>query len=178
MTNRGVLLYLLMKELGADARLETFRDRLLLQKGVYLLQALGIPTDFSYNWYIRGPYSPGLTQAAFEEVVKPINQADKTCESYSLTDDAQKKVEEFKSIACEYDEADLTKEKWLELLASMHFYRHKMYFPPSERSERARAQWLYEKLPAENHSGLQNAIVVSRASVMSHFMIYLPKTTC
>ena len=147
MTSRGILLQLLMKRLDVDSRLATFRDRLLLQKGVYLLQECGMPTDFSYNWYLRGPYSPGLTEAAFEQVVKPLLQGDNTAEGYSLSDAAEGRLKTLARMRAVEEDAGLPAERWLELLASMHFYRHKMYFRPEDRAKRIDPAWLYERLP-------------------------------
>ena len=47
--------------LGVAGELErSFRARLKAQKAVYLLQALGFPTDYGFNIYLRGPYSREL----------------------------------------------------------------------------------------------------------------------
>ena len=40
---------------------ESFDDRLICQKKIYLLQSLGTNLGYTYNWYVRGPYSPALT---------------------------------------------------------------------------------------------------------------------
>ena len=46
-------------------RLDHFDDRLRVQKLAYLIQEIGGRDDFVYYWYVRGPYSPALTQALF-----------------------------------------------------------------------------------------------------------------
>jgi uncharacterized protein YwgA len=51
---------------GISPRLETFTERKLLQKLVYLIQESGVDLKFCYNWYLHGPYSPGLTRILFE----------------------------------------------------------------------------------------------------------------
>jgi len=147
MTNRGVLLRLLMERLGIDPQLGTFADRLRLQKDVYLLQELGLQTGFSYNWYIRGPYSPGLTAAAFEEVAKPDAQGNTTHEGFRLSDGAIGKLNALAKLTGARESTGLAEERWLELLASMHFYRHRMYFPPNEKRRRDNPAWLYRQLP-------------------------------
>lgn len=45
--------------------LEKFGDRLLLQKRIFLLQMSGVDLGYRFSWYLRGPYSPTLTQDAF-----------------------------------------------------------------------------------------------------------------
>lgn len=41
-------------------------DRALLQTKVFLAQELGVPLGFGFSWHITGPYSPDLTEAAYE----------------------------------------------------------------------------------------------------------------
>jgi len=147
MTYLGILLRLLMDRLGVEPELRTFRDRLLLQKGVYLLQECGMSTGFSYNWYLRGPYSPGLTEAAFEQAVKPALQGDNTADGYSLSDAAEERLNKLARMKAAGEGAGLAPERWLELLASMHFYRYRMYFRPEESARRDDPAWLYERFP-------------------------------
>ncbi len=40
----------------------SFVQRLRVQKSLYLLQAFGLYFGYSFSWYLRGPYSPGLTR--------------------------------------------------------------------------------------------------------------------
>ena len=42
------------------------KDRALLQTKVFLAQELGVPLGFGFSWHITGPYSPDLTEAAYE----------------------------------------------------------------------------------------------------------------
>jgi len=41
---------------------DDFQDKLVIQKIVYLLQMKGIKFNYSFNLYVRGPYSPDLTK--------------------------------------------------------------------------------------------------------------------
>jgi len=134
-----------MDELGVAPELAAFSDRLRFQKGIYLLQRLGLRTEFSYNWYLRGPYSPSLTEAAFEEVVKPIAQGDRTHQGYSLSAKTKRRVSLLKAMMGKCTTLEMSEEKWLELLASMAFYKHEMYFPP--KSRRDDPDWLYDQFP-------------------------------
>ncbi len=147
MTNRGVLLKLLMDEFGIDSGLKSFRSRLILQKSVYLLRALGMPTTFTYSWYLRGPYSPSLTKVAFDESIAPRQAGDETHKGYSLSDNARRRLLVLEQMVDGRRAVGLEKDDWLELLASMHFYRYEMYFPRDEQSKRRKAGWLYDQLP-------------------------------
>jgi len=44
----------------------SFDNRLKYQKLIYLVQNSGLSLGYGYNWYVRGPYSPSLTQDLFE----------------------------------------------------------------------------------------------------------------
>ena len=47
--------------------METFNDRLIFQKTVYLIQEFGIYLGYkNFSWYLRGPYSSELTKIGFE----------------------------------------------------------------------------------------------------------------
>lgn len=50
------------KELGFAFHIAEFDDRLIAQKLVCLLELKGIDLGYSCSLYVRGPYSPNLTQ--------------------------------------------------------------------------------------------------------------------
>jgi uncharacterized protein YwgA len=54
------------KELGFEFNISRFDDRLIAQKLVCLLDLKGIDLGYSCSLYVRGPYSPDLTQDLFE----------------------------------------------------------------------------------------------------------------
>jgi len=54
-----------LRNLGLDGGLDSFSDRIRVQKLVYLLKQFGADFKFGYAWYIRGPYSPSLTRTLF-----------------------------------------------------------------------------------------------------------------
>jgi len=56
--------------LGREMRTETFEDRLRIQKEVYMMRLhpdLAPLLPFEYDMFIRGPYSPELADAYYEE---------------------------------------------------------------------------------------------------------------
>jgi hypothetical protein len=48
-----------------DVSLRTFGDRMKLQKLTYLAREVGYDCGLSFDWYVRGPYSPSLTRVLF-----------------------------------------------------------------------------------------------------------------
>lgn len=68
-----------LKELGySSLSSENFQDKIVIQKIVYLLQLKGVGTDYQFDLYIRGPYSPELTKDIYEhnEDLKHIDSQD------------------------------------------------------------------------------------------------------
>lgn len=45
--------------------LNSFSDKVIAQKVIYLLQLKGVKLDFNYNLYLRGPYSPELAKEMY-----------------------------------------------------------------------------------------------------------------
>jgi len=91
---------------------EGFQNRLKLQKTVYLLQAFGIYLGYEYNWYLYGPYSPGLARDAYEVsprlgLLEPVRFAD---------DETEMRFQVFTEFLGEYKDDP----QWLELVASLH----------------------------------------------------------
>lgn len=54
----------ILRNLG-PVSIDSFDGRLRLQKLAFLIQELGTGGPFAYYWYIRGPYSPSLTQMLY-----------------------------------------------------------------------------------------------------------------
>lgn len=55
----------LIKRIYPSFSMDSFDNRLKLQKIVFLMRSAGIDIGYSYSLYLRGPYSPGLTRDAF-----------------------------------------------------------------------------------------------------------------
>ncbi len=51
-----------MNELGRKIKVNSFEDKLVLQKTICLLELMGVRIGYSFSLYIRGPYSPDLTE--------------------------------------------------------------------------------------------------------------------
>ncbi|KKG11627.1 hypothetical protein EO98_04650 [Methanosarcina sp. 2.H.T.1A.6] len=92
-----------------------FNTRLKFQKIVYLLQSSGLSLGYAFNWYVRGPYSPDLTQSLYS-----IND--------SLFENSKGIVfKDHEAIAHELNKfreklgPNVDNVKYLEVLASMHY---------------------------------------------------------
>ena len=53
------------KELG-HLKLDTFKDRLIFQKSIYMLGMFGLDPGAAYGWYKHGPYCNDVTRAGYE----------------------------------------------------------------------------------------------------------------
>jgi uncharacterized protein YwgA len=52
--------------LGREPNLDSFTDKLILQKTGYIAQIMGIGWNYDYGWYVRGVYSSKLTVDLYE----------------------------------------------------------------------------------------------------------------
>jgi len=98
-----------------DAGPESFDQRLVLQKVVYLLQTLGVEIGYPFRWYIRGPYSPNLTADAYGMSTSRIPQPTVAADWSKVEQSTINKLRQ--AIKPNRSESGL----WLEALASMHF---------------------------------------------------------
>lgn len=55
-----------MKEVGKKPKVDSFEDKLVIQKTVYLLKLMGFSIEYPFSLYVRGTYSPQLTQELYE----------------------------------------------------------------------------------------------------------------
>ncbi|MCB9654401.1 MAG: hypothetical protein H6729_09770 [Deltaproteobacteria bacterium] len=117
MNRRQISALLILKELGIGYKMESFADRLSVQKSLYLAQAAGVDLGHYYNWYLRGPYSPTVTQDIFDAI-----------ENYDVATQIkeweldQKTREGLSKLSTSFQPKEETAQPdWLELLASVHF---------------------------------------------------------
>lgn len=96
---------------------EGFDNRLIAQKKVYLLQGLGSDLGYSYNWYVRGPYSASLGKYLCNNL-DALSAVDYTDEK--LRKPVAENVSKINALAIKKDEG-LTETAWYELLATMLF---------------------------------------------------------
>lgn len=94
---------------------DTFDDRLVSQKKIYLLQELGLDIGYAYNWYIRGPYSSDLTSYIFNNL-DMLKEQDLS--KYQISNFAQQTLDIVNSLENQKP-ASLSVPSWYELLASV-----------------------------------------------------------
>lgn len=118
MERRQIGLRLLLDQLGLQARVDTFEDRLILQKTVHLAQAAGVNLGYYFRWYLRGPYCPSVADDGYC-IVSELNQGTDDSDGWSLDAASVKKAAGIRDIFQCGDRPALAKK--LELLASVHF---------------------------------------------------------
>ncbi len=147
MTKGRILLKLIMDEIGlGKLELDTFSKRLNLQKRIYLLQLTGLDLRYRYNWYLRGPYCPSLTQDAFL-LRDEVDSSEDDYEKYELTDTAKKKIEKAKAAWKAPSGLRVQSGMWVELLASLHYLKHIVYWPGNDVTRDKIFQKLIETKP-------------------------------
>ncbi len=113
--DRTTRLFASLHVLGLNPKMETFTERKQVQKLAYLLdKVFGMNFNFSYNWYLHGPYSPEVTEKVFgvlegREMMHPDLDV--------LQEPDLKKIEQLKSFLGN----DINSSDKLELLVSVHF---------------------------------------------------------
>lgn len=121
-----ICLKLLLDKLGISADISTFPDRKRVQKAVFIAKMFGEDLGYSYGWYVYGPYSPELTQDYFE-LSENLYDGETDYEQYSLVEDVATKLDNIKSIYCPPSGVNLPQEDWLELIASILYWKDKAY---------------------------------------------------
>ena len=94
---------------------ESFDDRLICQKKIYLLQSLGTNLGYTYNWYVRGPYSPTLTTYLYANLDVLVSN---DFSDYKLAEMAERNIQSVNSLE-KKKRSDFTTASWYELLASL-----------------------------------------------------------
>ena len=122
-------LKLILDKAGIDnLDLNTFSQRLNVQKRIYLVQLLGNDLGYRFSWYLRGPYCSDLTAEAFT-LRDEIAAGDRDFEGYSLSAEATNQIEKAKRLWALPEGVALSSDQWLELLASIHYLKHIAYWP-------------------------------------------------
>ena len=94
---------------------DSFDERLICQKKIYLLHSLGTDLGYTYNWYVRGPYSPALTTYIYAnlDVLASSDFSD-----YKLAEIAERNIQCVNNLETG-KRSDFTTASWYELLASL-----------------------------------------------------------
>lgn len=111
------VLNLFLSELGEEFKIDSLDDRLRLQKAVYIGQLFDVDLGYRYSWYVKGPYSPQLTQDYFK--LKEEQEAGAV--EGNLRPEIKARLAEVKSFLVKPANVALGTAQWYELLASLHY---------------------------------------------------------
>ena len=118
MDSQQLAVKLIFDRADLEFKMDTFDDRLIVQKSIYLVQSLGINLGYHFSWYLKGPYSTSLASDGFsiqDELSRGLDESKK----WKLDDSLASKVDKIKNWFSARDNKVLAKQ--LELLASVHF---------------------------------------------------------
>jgi len=118
MDRQQIALKLTIEGLGLPFEIGTFEDRLILQKAVYLAQAIGVHLGYYYQRYLHGPYCPSLTRDEYTIALELGKDLDES-KGWVLDEVSQKLLDRLKGLIGEAKEEGRSRK--LELLASVHF---------------------------------------------------------
>lgn len=119
MENKEIALKLVLGAIGEDPSISSVADRLRLQKAVYLTQEMGIPLGYNYSWYVKGPYSPPLTQDYYN-LNAAIAAGDDDIHGLSLHVDIVARAEAVNE-CLKVPSLEVDKPNWYEALCSLHY---------------------------------------------------------
>jgi hypothetical protein len=118
MDRQQIGLKLTLDALGLDLDLSDFDRRMILQKTIYLVQAAKVDLGYTFRWYLRGPYAPGLTRDAFALKTELTQNADEL-KDWKFDPTSLERLSQLREVL-ESIPAE-TRARRLELLASVHF---------------------------------------------------------
>ena len=113
-----VLGFILCKFPEFKFSMDTFDDRLRLQKFIYLLQAHDIYLGYDFSWYLRGPYCSSLTTDGFilDDIYADIKASSRKDRTRFANSFIQKRFERFSK----FIKSKMCDHVFLETAASLH----------------------------------------------------------
>ena len=118
MDMRQIGIKLAMDSLGLSLTAETFADRLILQKTIYLVEAASLDLGYFFTWELRGPYCRALAgdgTALMEELDTDYDES----KNWAFDEDCLAVIKKIRPLFESDDRSALAQH--LELLASVHF---------------------------------------------------------
>lgn len=128
-----IVLKLVLDAVDQPLELDTFEQRLMIQKKVYLTQLTGLDLAYRFGWYLHGPYSRELTRDAFR-LKEEMELGERDFENETLGAFARKRVELAPKIWANKPDS-IDEDDWLELLASLHYLKHIAYMGKDARRD-------------------------------------------
>lgn len=135
---------------------DSFDERLICQKKIYLLQSLGTNLGYTYNWYVRGPYSPALTTYIYAnlDVLTSSDFSD-----YKLAKIAERNIQCVNNLE-KRKRSDFTTASWYELLASLLYIHNNRESWEIDDQENSLFLTLIKYKPQYNEEQCQYAFTV------------------
>lgn len=132
MDRRQIGTKLTLDALGVRLQLDEFSDRLIVQKSIYLAQAAGVDLGYYFQWYLRGPYSPGLTRDVFslEAELAELAEGSDESQGWTLDEASSETLRKLRGLITGCEEQGRARR--LELLASVHFLVTRRQVPPDD----------------------------------------------
>lgn len=110
-------LKLVLDRLDVPSSISNLIDRKRVQKAVFLAQAAGVRLGYEYGWYLKGPYSPGLTRDYF--ALDEALASEEAPSQLRLRDDVDEQLGKVVPLLRVPARVKLQQPDWLELLASI-----------------------------------------------------------
>lgn len=132
MDRRQIAASLVLKHLDIKLEMNSFDQRLLVQKALYLAQAAGLDLGYSFRWYIRGPYCPTVAQDLFAAIEDP-QYLDRCLAGWSLDTSSMDRLASLRTVS--YPAQGGSRARHMELLASVHFLIDRKQIHSNEPAE-------------------------------------------
>ena len=144
MADQLTVLQLVLDYLKIGNNISTIDDRIAIQKVVCLTQEAGLQLGYSFNWYVRGPYSPALT-SDYYQIEGTRAGVERNAQQFMLTDSARAALHKVSAVMDIPPDTPLDRVQWLELLASIAFLmrRYRMSKDSTEAKIRSSKPFLY-----------------------------------
>ena len=121
MDSKLVALKLVLDELDQPVSIDGIKDRMRIQKAIYLAQVFGADFGYRYNWYLKGPYSPSLA-ADYYELDEAVDVGD-ALQGVSLNPEIKQRLQAAKALVESTPENCADQVDWLEALASADYLK-------------------------------------------------------
>ena len=128
MAEQTTVLQLVLDRLQVGNTISTIDDRIAIQKIVCLTQEAGLQLGYSFNWYVRGPYSPALA-SDYYQIAAARDAVEADTKQFVLTEVAATAVQKVSAVLNVPQEVGLDRVRWLELLASIAFLMKRYRLP-------------------------------------------------
>lgn len=122
----------ILRELSVPISVKTKRDRIAMQKAVYLAQTTGADLGYRFSWYLNGPYSTSLADTYYQ-----LDEDRAPYEGYFADGEFKNQLQPVKElIGAKPSQANLA--DWLEAVGSLDFMVRVMARPMEESIERCK----------------------------------------